>query len=588
WQNVPPRHRSVRAAFASSWQQLSEVERVAFANLSIFSGGFTQKAAQEITAATPETLQSLTIKSFLHYHPENGRYDIHQLLCQFGAEHLAQEPEQLTAVGDKHSRFMLHFMINANLVRDDKPDTQLWPKLRQEMKNIRSAWDWAIEREQFSLLNDCRPHLARYYNLRGPYAEAYLVFSQSIENLRAWLNAPHPEPLAGQQLLGNLLIEWTRFLKEKGLFEQITAVAQEIIALGQQCRSLSMQVSGYFYWGQALTNLRKFDTAQSKLQQGLTLANQANVPFPQAQILRQLGVLAYYGRDYDQAKTYYERALSLFRKLGNGREEAGVLNNLALVAYVHHDYKTAITIFQQAAQLYRQLGDYWGEGLALINMGNTCQQYGDYAGSRQFYEQSLPFKRRVGNRHGEGIAYVSLGLSCHRLGDYQASLRYNQQALEIAAELDDMDVRAFALTFMGHTLLTTDKLATAQEAYAEAYQIRLTRNQPQLAMEPLAGLAETLFLTGDLVQAMKWVELLYTSLSERGIAGTEEPYRLYHICFKILAANQDSRAALILEKAYADLIQCAREIPEPTIRHTFLENIAAHQAIISAHKEMKF
>ncbi|MCP4358665.1 MAG: AAA family ATPase, partial [Chloroflexi bacterium] len=47
WQNVPPRHRSVRAAFASSWQQLSEVERVAFANLSIFSGGFTQKAAQE-------------------------------------------------------------------------------------------------------------------------------------------------------------------------------------------------------------------------------------------------------------------------------------------------------------------------------------------------------------------------------------------------------------------------------------------------------------------------------------------------------------------------------------------------------------
>ena len=50
--DLPERQHSVRAAFDHSWKRLSPVEQQGFARLSVFRGGFTRRAAQEITART--------------------------------------------------------------------------------------------------------------------------------------------------------------------------------------------------------------------------------------------------------------------------------------------------------------------------------------------------------------------------------------------------------------------------------------------------------------------------------------------------------------------------------------------------------
>jgi predicted ATPase len=103
--DMPERHRSIRAAFAYSWQMLEKNEQAVFAQLSVFRGGFTSQAAQEITGGDLPTLSQLAHKSFLQYDQAQERYQIHELMRQFGAEKLAKNEALAVAAHDRHSDF---------------------------------------------------------------------------------------------------------------------------------------------------------------------------------------------------------------------------------------------------------------------------------------------------------------------------------------------------------------------------------------------------------------------------------------------------------------------------------------------------
>ncbi len=103
--DVPQRQRSVRATFDYSWQKLDEKEQSVFAQLSIFRGGFTRPAAQAVTGATLRQLSRLVNKSFIQFNKQRDRYQIHELLRQYGAERLSRDSELERAVYDRHSTY---------------------------------------------------------------------------------------------------------------------------------------------------------------------------------------------------------------------------------------------------------------------------------------------------------------------------------------------------------------------------------------------------------------------------------------------------------------------------------------------------
>src|SRR5262249_28359223 len=85
--NVEPRHRTMRAAFAPTWNLLSEDERGVFMKLSVFRGGFTREAAEQVAGASLRVLLALVDKSLLRV-DANGRFDVQELLRQFAADKL--------------------------------------------------------------------------------------------------------------------------------------------------------------------------------------------------------------------------------------------------------------------------------------------------------------------------------------------------------------------------------------------------------------------------------------------------------------------------------------------------------------------
>ena len=78
-------------------------EREIFAQLSIFRGGFTRQAAQTITGASLRVLGTLTSKSHLQFDKDRNRYQIHELLRQYGAEKL-RWAEKLAASASAQSQ----------------------------------------------------------------------------------------------------------------------------------------------------------------------------------------------------------------------------------------------------------------------------------------------------------------------------------------------------------------------------------------------------------------------------------------------------------------------------------------------------
>ncbi|MCB8921659.1 MAG: hypothetical protein H6662_08760 [Ardenticatenaceae bacterium] len=64
---LPQRHRSMRAAIASSWQKLNDNEQAMFAQFAVFRGGYTREAAQAVTSASLRLLGKLVNKSWMQF-----------------------------------------------------------------------------------------------------------------------------------------------------------------------------------------------------------------------------------------------------------------------------------------------------------------------------------------------------------------------------------------------------------------------------------------------------------------------------------------------------------------------------------------
>jgi transcriptional regulator with XRE-family HTH domain len=58
--DLPARHRSLRAVFDHSWQLLADDERSILLRLSVFRGGFTRDAAQQVAGANLQMLSSIS------------------------------------------------------------------------------------------------------------------------------------------------------------------------------------------------------------------------------------------------------------------------------------------------------------------------------------------------------------------------------------------------------------------------------------------------------------------------------------------------------------------------------------------------
>ncbi len=162
--DLPARHRSIRAVFDQSWQMLSPDERAVFKRLTVFRGGFRSEAAESVADTTLERLASLVDKSFLRRNPA-GRYEIHELLRQYGEEKLSEEEKR--QVHEAHCITFIKFLHDRESNSSKGKLKTAFNEVAEEIENIRAGWEWAVLHRRIAEIGQ------GYYNLY--YFSSYLT-----------------------------------------------------------------------------------------------------------------------------------------------------------------------------------------------------------------------------------------------------------------------------------------------------------------------------------------------------------------------------------------------------------------------------
>ncbi len=297
-------------------------------------------------------------------------------------------------------------------------------------------------------------------------------------------------------------------------------------------------------------------------------------------------MLRHHRGDFESARSHFERSLALAESARLAHLEVENLLNLSAVILETGDLATSLSYVQRVLPFCRAMEDRWLEFSSLRHLAYVRKALGDFASARAGFEQTLQFSRVIGYRFWECVDRCNLALLHHHLGDAPAALEHAEQALRIGQEIGSSRYQGFAWMSKGHALATLERLPEAREAYQRARSIRVEARIPPQEMESVAGLASVALATGDAQAARGYAEELLAYL-ERGetLNGTEEPFWIRLVCFRVLQAQQDARARKFLEKTHHHLQEWAGRIQDVELRRSFL-GIAAHRQLLEEWRRL--
>ncbi|MEJ2601082.1 MAG: hypothetical protein P8Z00_22315, partial [Anaerolineales bacterium] len=172
--DIPERQRSMRAVFDHSWALLGEREQQIIQRMSVFRGGFSRQAGEQVAGASLQDLEALASKSFLVREPE-GRYQIHELLRQYAAEMLEGDLEEKESMHDRHSGYYC-LALKAWGEQLKGPDQiKVLTEIEADLGNAIAAWDWAAAHKRVNRLAGAMDGLCHFLFRQARYEEGEIV-----------------------------------------------------------------------------------------------------------------------------------------------------------------------------------------------------------------------------------------------------------------------------------------------------------------------------------------------------------------------------------------------------------------------------
>ena len=438
--DLPDRQHSMRAVFDYSWKLLTPGEQNVFMKASVFRGGFTREAAQQVTGTSLRDLMGLVDKSLLQRNPY-GRYDMHELLRQYAREKLlaSNENEQTHT---RHLDFFLQLAEEAE-PKIRGPEQHDWLKrLDFEHDNLRAALEW-------SLNEGCVQKGLRLANALIWFWDIRAYWREGMETTRKLLMQPEALPrtllranalLTAATLSGSLP---TRELQQQ-YYEESINISREQGDAGKWTLAMGLGLAGFEIFGGDLV------TAGSMVEEGLTIARSLEDQWFVAFNLAHAGYFSVAKLDHVEAQKLLEESLELFQSLGDRRWSAIVSSAIA-----HEDIRQ-----------------------------------GDFAGARLRFQQTLPFLRE--ERDKDTIQWVlnAMGVMEHAEGNYALAKSYYVESLEIARKLGS-SISAPAWN-LGCILVYEGDLANAKALFAEYMNLARQmggKGRMAYAIQGYAGLA---------------------------------------------------------------------------------------------------
>ncbi|OQY87207.1 MAG: hypothetical protein B6D41_12020 [Chloroflexi bacterium UTCFX4] len=381
--NLPERHRSLRASFDHSWRLLSDDERAALSGLSVFHGGWERAAAEEIVGAPLPLLASLVSKSLVHC-AQSGRYDLHQMIQQYSLAHLQESPTRLIQSRDAHSAYYLNFAAAREGALKSAGQQAAVQEIAGELDNVRAAWAWALERENFAALNPAVRAFGYFFETSGLLYEGI----EHFEPLARALQTKHDTPTR-QRVLGQALSQQALLCFRTGHFERAHALFERALETLRPLQDQAVLADALVYLGTIAHLIGDVERSEKLLAEGLACAQATHQEWFVAFAIYNQGYLADLRGDYARARAKKLEGISIWRKLGDPYALALSLNYLALTLAPLNCFDEARAALQEGLGLSQRTRNRWGVGTAYRHLGLVEMRDGNLAQAEIFFQHAL-------------------------------------------------------------------------------------------------------------------------------------------------------------------------------------------------------
>jgi tetratricopeptide (TPR) repeat protein len=460
--DVPERQRSVRAVFDRSWRLLSERERQVFARLSVFRGAFTSEAAGAVAGADLRTLRGLVRKSFLQLDP-TGRYGVHELLRQYGEEHLAQDPGAARKARDRHSAYYTGAVERRAAAFKGPGQEAAWDEMAVEIDDVRGAWDWAAEEGCVDRVERAVEGLGMFCDWGGLVQEGAESFGRAAAAL---------EPAAsddGLRVLAKLWAWQSNFATTQGRRSELT----------EKCLSLLHRPAFAVpdaRRDRAFVLLKVGDTmsdhdpgrGRELCLRSLALYRELDDRWAIGQAQGLLALMAWVVGDYDQAEQRLEEKLDIARSLGDATQTCAATSWLARVAFMRGRAEACAHWAQEYAVLLRGQRNPMlvPDGINIRAIASVLA--GQHAAGDAFYDACKAIYRE------RGYHLVSARMDAWQssvkvhLGLYQEARPLARSGLRVGRETDTPEEVGLGLYGLGCVALAEGSYEQAQRQLQES------------------------------------------------------------------------------------------------------------------------
>jgi predicted ATPase len=396
--DADPRQATLRATIEWSYELLSPAEQRLFARLSVFAGGCTLEAAEEICDAEVDTLQSLVEKSLLRFTDE--RYWMLETIREFATERLAERDDE-EAIRERHFSHVLALCERAYTGRLVSAST--WqPTLKAEHDNIRAALDWARDR-RLAAETQLAGAVAPYWMWIGyaPETRERLERALATHGARDWIRAralTHRGELDDElSILDDALDLWRALGDAQGEAVALEAIGwahdahgdhlaarrahEKSLAVRQQAGASDVEgLRARAGLCHVLVASGEIESAESTAEELLAVATRHGVSRMQQIALHFLADCPLVGGDYVEAERRYCRALAFARDSGLVWRCVDEVVGVAMSASGQGDFALAVEL-ASAAHVEREnlaLGadDMWWSRMQDWFIGGARAQLG--------------------------------------------------------------------------------------------------------------------------------------------------------------------------------------------------------------------
>lgn len=455
-QDLPPQHRTLRAAIGRSYQLLPEEEQALLRSLSVFVGGFALSEVEQVHLYQPETqtrplpavLHALIQKSLVRSETTAAgeqRFLLLETIREFALE-------QLRAHGEEAELRQRHYLAYLRLFRAGDshlrgPEAATWMVcLTLEQDNLRAALQWTLDEARYVDMQWLLLASTWYWVITGKWHEfgrwprqllpyrhllpppLHLVmltnmyaFARAVEEFQP-INRFHDEMIQLMEICPHPILHagaWHFIAEYYSDFSQAAAARERAIAAARLARekpTLGPEYGlfndcdftlGITLWAFAYELVERgfFDRATPLLQECQEIFRHRENPYLMNYVLGTMGRLAFLQDDLTQAQVYLQEVVIIANTFNYGEMIGLFQPALAIVTFYRGDTQAAKRLLHDSLRLCIELKDKRFLAQITLYLAEIALAEEDVEQSEQQLRLSLSYQSAIQNQTIDQVTF---------------------------------------------------------------------------------------------------------------------------------------------------------------------------------------